>query len=261
MPAVTHARSSELPRILERVGVDRQTAGELMAAADAIGSNAQLRAVLADQSLDTDRKRAVIDRVFASVQAQTRQIVTEISGQSVEQAGDFAYLVREAAVRAVAAAADNPQVIASDLIELQQAIGEHGELELTLSSKLTPAAAKRDLARRLFAGKVRDESLDLFASLLAQPTGMRVRKLIDWTVRILTAQANRSVATVTTAVPLKDQQRTRLQTVLTAKYGRAVQITPVVNPAVLGGMRIEVGDDVIDDTVAGRLHELQRRIA
>ena len=84
-------------------------------------------------------------------------------------------------------------------------------------------------------------------------------------MRLLVDQAatrqEKVVAVVKTAVPLTDEQLTRLRSSLGRIYGRAVSVHIEVEPEVLGGIRVQVGDEVIDGTVAGRLEDLRRRMA
>ncbi len=69
------------------------------------------------------------------------------------------------------------------------------------------------------------------------------------------------VASVTVAKPLADGDRARLVDVLSRQYGRPVHLNVVVDPSVVGGVLVEIGDDVIDGTVAGRLDTARRRLA
>jgi F-type H+-transporting ATPase subunit delta len=48
---------------------------------------------------------------------------------------------------------------------------------------------------------------------------------------------------------------------LKRQYGHAVQLNVIVDPSVLGGVRINIGDDVIDSTIASRLADARRRLA
>jgi F-type H+-transporting ATPase subunit delta len=63
------------------------------------------------------------------------------------------------------------------------------------------------------------------------------------------------------AKPLSDGDRERLQKALSQQYGRDIHINEVVDDSVIGGLRVEIGDDVIDGTVAGRLDDARRRLA
>ena len=66
------------------------------------------------------------------------------------------------------------------------------------------------------------------------------------------------VATVRVAEPLTDEQRERLRQTLRAQAGRDVAIQEVIDENVVGGVRVELGDEVIEGTVASRLHDVRR---
>jgi len=69
------------------------------------------------------------------------------------------------------------------------------------------------------------------------------------------------VAVVTSAVPLSDQQKQRLGAGLARIYGRQMHLNLDVDPEVLGGIQVRVGDEVINGTIADRLDEATRRMA
>ena len=81
---------------------------------------------------------------------------------------------------------------------------------------------------------------------------------IEGFVTLAAAQKNRVVATVRVAQPLTAEQRERLQTSLSRQVGREVAVQEVIDPDVLGGVRVELGDEVIEGTVAGRLEQARR---
>ncbi len=69
------------------------------------------------------------------------------------------------------------------------------------------------------------------------------------------------VAVVTSAVPLSEGQRQRLGAALAAMYGRQIHLNLDVDPEVLGGVQVRIGDEVINGTIADRLDEVARRMA
>ena len=73
--------------------------------------------------------------------------------------------------------------------------------------------------------------------------------------------AGESVATVRVVEPLDDADRERLRAALAKQYGREIHLDEIVDPTVVGGMRVEIGDDVIDGTVSGRIDDARRRLA
>ena len=66
---------------------------------------------------------------------------------------------------------------------------------------------------------------------------------------------------VRTATELSAGQRGRLAAALAAAYGHEVQLNVVLDPHVVGGLAVQIGDEVIDGTVAGRLETVRRRLA
>jgi F-type H+-transporting ATPase subunit delta len=65
---------------------------------------------------------------------------------------------------------------------------------------------------------------------------------------------------VTTGAVLSQAQQDRLSALLERAYGRAVQLNVTVDPEVLGGLRVQVGADVVDSTVLSRLADARRRL-
>jgi F-type H+-transporting ATPase subunit delta len=67
--------------------------------------------------------------------------------------------------------------------------------------------------------------------------------------------------TVRVARELTEENLSRLAASLQEKYGRKVHLNVLVDPDVVGGIRVEIGHDVIDGTVASRLDNARRRLA
>jgi F-type H+-transporting ATPase subunit delta len=69
------------------------------------------------------------------------------------------------------------------------------------------------------------------------------------------------VAEVHVAIELTGEQRSRLDTALSAAYGHRVHLNVVLDPEDIGGMSVRVGGELIDGSIASRLAELRRRLA
>ena len=75
------------------------------------------------------------------------------------------------------------------------------------------------------------------------------------------AVAGEGTAVVRVAAPLSEADTTRLAAALAKKYGREVHLNIVVDPAIVGGIKVSIGDDVIDGTISSRLDGAQRALA
>ena len=84
-----------------------------------------------------------------------------------------------------------------------------------------------------------------------------VRELVDQAAQ----RREKVVAIVKTAVAADRRAETRLVGSLGRIYGREVSVHIEVEPSLVGGIRVQVGDEVIDGSVAGRLEALRRRMA
>ncbi len=72
--------------------------------------------------------------------------------------------------------------------------------------------------------------------------------------------AGRIRATVTTAVELPADERAELSKKLSARLGKEIALSALVDPRILGGLKLQYGDRLIDATVATRLQQLRRRL-
>ena len=88
----------------------------------------------------------------------------------------------------------------------------------------------------------------------------RYLQTIQWLINKFSRHMGESMVTVTTAKPLSKKQVDKLIAIYSAKTGHPVHINSVVDPTVIGGMRIQVGDEVTDNTVVAQLQHLQRTV-
>ena len=82
----------------------------------------------------------------------------------------------------------------------------------------------------------------------------------DTVVARAAAARAHTVAEVRSAVPLADQQRRRLAQALGRVAGTEVDLKVIVDPSVVGGLVVRIGDTVIDGTVAKRLAEVRSHL-
>jgi F-type H+-transporting ATPase subunit delta len=124
-----------------------------------------------------------------------------------------------------------------------------------------PGDRKRELLNALLAGKVTPASLRLITQVTLHPRGRSLEANLAEYARLVAAWRERLIATVRVATALTDSQRERLSAALAAIYGRGIQLNVVLDPQVVGGLSILIGDEFIDGTLSSRLAELRQRLA
>jgi F-type H+-transporting ATPase subunit delta len=236
------------------------TGEQLLAAGRVLGTSAQLRAALADPSGSRDDKLSIINAVFASIDEQARALLGVIATSTWSDDEDMLAGVEEIGIRALAQSAPSAN-IESELFAFGTAVGSSSELELAVGSKLGSDESKAALVGRLLGAKVTPQTLAIVSHLVQQPRGRRIAELLKSAMATVADEAGLAVATVTTAAPISPEQLTRLASALSTSYGRGLRINHVIDPSLVGGVRVQLGDEIIDGSVASRLNELRLQLA
>ncbi len=235
------------------------TGEQLLAVARVISGSPQLASALLD-SAETEVAAKIIGRVFASQSDAVRSILASIVGERWSSADDLIAGVEEVGIRAVASSGSSVP-IESELFAFAAAVASDAELELAVGSKLGATDQKAALVRRLLGSKVSRQTLAILEHLVQTPRDRRIGELVSFAATVVADQAGFSIATVTSAAPLGQAQLDRLAAGLAATYGRSLRINEVIDSSVIGGVRVQVGDDVIDGSIATRLNELRLQLA
>lgn len=250
--ALAQARTALGDQVAAGVG------SELLSASAQIGDAPALAGVLGDPSAETEAKTQLVGRLFGGYGAEARQILVAAVSARWSNVGEFVEGLEELGLRA---AASSDPALADELLAAADTIDSSHELELGLGSKLADPAKKLALVDRLFAGRLSEAAVAVVSHIVAHPRGRRLNVALRHAARVAADQRGTELATVTVAAPLAAPQQERLAAYLAQSVGRSVKITTVVDPEVLGGVRIQLADDVIDGSVRARLDDLRQKLA
>lgn len=250
--ALSQARAALTDQVASGAGV------ELLRASAQIEANPALAAVLGNPSAEVAGKTRLVERVFAGASSDARAILTAAVTARWSTVAEFVAGVEELGLRA---AARHTASLSDELLSAAEVIDGSHELQLNLGSKLAAPEKKVALAERLFAGKLSSEAVTVVAHLVANPRGRRVDVALRRAAQVVADERGTELATVTVAAPLTVEQQDRLARLLAESAGRSVKITTVVDPSVIGGVRIQLADDVIDGSVRARLDDLRQKLA
>ena len=150
--------------------------------------------------------------------------------------------------------------VAQDLTLISRFIAEVPYLRAVLMQPLVSDARKYKVAGDAFGDRVTATSLNFLKLLIRK----RREDLIEECVREFRARladyTNTVDAHAATAVPLTAAQQERLTQSLERLTGKTVRLTADVDPEMLGGVIVRIGDTVIDGSLRGRLRRLERQL-
>ena len=235
--------------------------GDLFAVVDALDSAVTLRRALTDPATSEEGRQQLVHLLLdGKVSKLAIQVVTEAVGMRWAGGRTLAAALERQAVRAQLLLADregNLEETEDELFRFARVVESTPEVRDALSDRGIDLTGRRQLVADLLGGRANASTV----VLASRAVGARERTFahtIEGFVALAAAQKNRVVATVRVARPLTTEQRARLQTLLRQQVGRDVALQEVLDPEVLGGVRVELGDEVIEGTVASRLESARR---
>ncbi|HEY8702329.1 MAG TPA: F0F1 ATP synthase subunit delta [Arthrobacter sp.] len=249
-----------------------QLAKELFGILGTVDSSAGLRRALTDPSRSGDEKSALVKQlVGGKVSAEAAEIAAGLASLRWASARDIGDALETLAATVVIAVAENKSAVSAsgisgleelenDLFSFNRVVASSHEAQRALSEPQASAAAKINLAEKLVPG-ASEEAKVLIGQAVTQPRGIKPTRLVARFAELAAKRQQRWIATVSVTRPLAESQESRLQAGLNALYGRELKINTNVDPALIGGIRVQVGDEVLDASVLTRLGQLHRQLA
>jgi F-type H+-transporting ATPase subunit delta len=238
---------------------------ELFAVLHLLDSEPGLRRALADPSKPADEKGAIVVALLhGKVTPATEELVAATVRAQWAGPADMTDALEQLAVEAFAIAAEESgqlDDLEDELFRFSRVVASEPELRAALSEPVLPDEGKRGLVNTLLADKVTPVTLRLVTEMSLHPRGRPLVVSLDMCTRIAAERRQRLIAVVRTATDLSAEQRRRLADALAGIYGHEVYVNIVLDPKVMGGMTIQVGDELIDASVASRLAAVRRKLA
>ena len=251
-----------------RVGTADEILGladELFAVARLLEAQPSLRRSLADPSGRPDDRAGLARALFGSkLSATSVDLVETVVRQRWSHPIDLVDAMTTLATEAALDAADGRgelDDVEDELFRFGRIVGGDRELGRILGDRSASVEGTSVLIDRLVSGKVSPVTELLLRSTFTGRRAGSAEVAIEHLSEAASRRRGQSVARVTTAVELTDAQERRLTDVLTRIYGRQIGLQVTVDPDVLGGLIVQVGDEVIDGSVAHRLEAARRRLA
>ncbi|MGH1562274.1 F0F1 ATP synthase subunit delta [Mumia sp. DW29H23] len=262
--------ATSLAQVLETVGGSTAdgsqgvTVGtEVFAVVAALDANPVLRRVLSDPATESDAKAGLVRTLFGDkIGAEALDVVTAAARGRWSAARDLADALEQAGVQAVLSAAERDSSldkVADTLFAFSRVVIEDTELRQTLNDRSASAEGRQALVTRLLGGQVDEASLALARQAVATREHGYEASLVAFAQDAI-AREGRLQARVTSAYDLDADEKQRLAGALARKYGREVHVDVTVDPAVIGGLSVEIAGERIDSTIQTRLADARRAL-
>jgi F-type H+-transporting ATPase subunit delta len=256
------AVSDELGTRLQGGSDAARVGSDLFTVASLLRSEPGFRRVATDLSVEPAAKQQLVTDLFgARVEAASLEVVKVAVSRRWTSSRDLAdALERLSEVAVVRSAGTDAARLSDELFSFNQVVAANPALRDALSDRARSTADKAALVRSLLEGKALGATITLATQAVAG-TYRTVGVALTEYQKVAAQVAGQSVATVRVAHPLAATDRQRLADALSRQYSRPIHLNVLVDPSVVGGMSVEIDNDVIDGTVAGRLDDVRRKLA
>ena len=241
-------------------------ADELASVAKLLITESALAKHLAEPTDSASAKVALIDKLLTGKIGETALALVRTAGSQrwsteANLVDGIEHIARLALLQRASAAGEVDEV-EDQLFQFGRVLDAEPRLSALLSDYTTDAAGRIALLDKVVG--TGSSANGTAAALLSQTIGLLRGERADEAVidlaELAVARRGEVVAHVSAATDLTDAQRDRLATVLTRIYGHPVSVQLHVDPELLGGLSITVGDEVIDGSIASRLAAAQTQL-
>ena len=162
-----------------------------------------------------------------------------------------------AALVEVARAEGSLPQVENELFSVARTFESNDELREALTDQSLPVERRQAIVENLLGGKASPITTNLVSFVVGAGRARDLPAIIDRVVERAAAERKHVVAEVRSAGELDATRREKLARALSTNLSLEVEVKVIVDPSVIGGVSVRVGDTVIDGTVRHRLDQLR----
>jgi F-type H+-transporting ATPase subunit delta len=219
---------------------------------------------LADASVPEEGRTGLAHGLFENkVGATTMQLVSDAVGTRWSRPSDLLTALETLARRALLGVAESRHElddVEDELFRFGRVLDREPELNTLLTDPNGPVDKRVELLDGVLGGKVRATTRSLLEQAVRSPRGRALDQAANELAELAAARRDRYVAHVRTAAALSPDQEQRLAERLTRMYGRQMSLQIELDEDLIGGLVVEVGGELIDGSVAGRLAAARQKL-
>jgi ATP synthase F0 subunit b/ATP synthase F1 delta subunit len=252
-------RFDTIAKDLDNPGLEKLS-GELVSVAKVLDGEIVVIRYLTLPSEDAAPRVRLLERLFSGkVGDPTLELLKAAVSERWSTSADLVDAVEHVSRQAlleVAAREDRVDEVEDQLFRFARILEAQPRLAVLLGEYGAPAEGRVGLLRNVLksaSGRSNRITNALLAQTIELLRGQSADDAVMFLAEAAVARRNEVVAQVSAAAEPSDAQRTRLNGVLSRIYGHPVAVQLQIDPALLGGLLISVGDEVIDGTLSSRL--------
>lgn len=239
-------------------------ADDLVSAVKLLRRETLLARHLADPSGQAGARVQVVERLLSGkVSGTALDVLKTAVSQRWSSTDDLLYGVRHLARLALLVRAERDgriEDVEDELFRFSRILDSQPRLITLLSDYTTPVDGRISLLNNVLARRASKHAADLLRQTIELLHGERADEAIRELANLAVSRRGEVIAHVRAASELSDNQSGRLTELLTRIYGRPVSIQLDIEPALIGGLTIAVGDEVIDGSLASKLASAETRL-
>ncbi|MBR5950246.1 MAG: F0F1 ATP synthase subunit delta [Actinomycetaceae bacterium] len=250
--------------LVEKGSGEVEFAHEIFAVASALRSSVVVSRSLTDPARNADDRTKLASDIFSGkISGEVLDLFKGLVREHWAADEDLLTALEEIGVDSILASAQRSGTLTDveeELYRAMRTLRDERGLRNALVDRNRSVDDREALVRQVFA-KTKPETLELLARAVQRVDDATLAQSLSHYGNLAAERDKHLVATVTAAIPMSKKQEERLASILKERYGKEVALHIALDPAIVGGLRIHIGDDVIDGTLATRIARVRNEIS
>ena len=164
------------------------------------------------------------------------------------------------AIVSVAEAEGVLETVEDELYAFAKGVEQQPRLREVLGDRSLPVDNRKAVVQEVLGDRTHPVTVTLISFLVEAGRVRDLNKIAESVAAIAADRRQHQVAEVRSAVPLTQEQRSRLEQALSRATGRQIEVKVLVDPTIVGGVVARVGDEVFDGSIASRLEDAKQAL-